>query len=107
MVWQPDPRIPGLGTTHALFKRSFWGRATTRAALQEIYGGLVASGVRKIQTFPFKSNWAIIGLAKSLGARDEGTFREHTLRRQKWTDVAILAIFQEDFERCLTGSTSH
>lgn len=101
VIWQPDPRIPGLGKSNAVFKKSFWGRTTARPALAEIYMELFASGVRKIQTAPFRSNNAVISLAKSLGARSEGVFERHTLRRGKWVDVARLAIFKEDFDRCL------
>jgi RimJ/RimL family protein N-acetyltransferase len=102
VIWQPDPRIPGIGTTHAVFKKTFWGRATTRPALAEIYTELFGSGVRKIQALPFRSNNAIIALAKSGGARTEGILERHTMRRGKLVDVVILALFKEDFQRCLS-----
>jgi RimJ/RimL family protein N-acetyltransferase len=95
-----EPWQPGVGTSHALFKRSFWGRTTTRNALDLVYSELFASGVRKVVNFPFRGNNAIIALGKSLGAVTEGVLKGQTLRDGKPTDVIILSLFKEDFEKC-------
>ena len=100
-AWQP-----GVGTSHALFKRSFWGRTTTRAALELVYAELFESGVRKVVSFPFRGNNAIIALGKSLGAVTEGVLKAQTLRDGQPVDVIILSLFKEDFEKCRRSSLS-
>ena len=95
-----EPWQPGVGTSHALFKRSFWGRTTTRQALELVYAELFDSGVRKVVSFPFRANNAIIALGKSLGAVTEGLLKAQTLRDGQPVDVIILSLFKEDFERC-------
>lgn len=97
--WEPWP-VPGIGVSHALFKREFWGRGTTRRALELVYGELFAGGVRKILGFPFQANHAIIGLGKSIGARTEGVLRKQTLQGGQPVDLVILGLLREDFERC-------
>jgi len=100
-AWQP-----GVGTSHALFKRSFWGRTTTRQALELVYAEVFASGVRKIVSFPFRGNNAIIALGKGLGAVTEGVMKAQTLRDGKPVDVIVLSLFKEDFEKCRRSSPS-
>jgi len=95
-----EPWQPGVGTSHALFKRSFWGRNVTRAALEQVYGELFDSGVRKVVSFPFRGNNAIIALGKSLGAVSEGLLKAQTLREGQPIDVVILSLFKEDFDKC-------
>ena len=97
-AWQP-----GVGTSHALFKRSFWGRSTTLAALELVYAELFESGVRKVVSFPFRGNNAIIALGKSLGAVSEGVLKRQTLRDGKPVDVLVLSLFKEDFEKWRNG----
>lgn len=95
-----EPWQPGVGTSHALFKRSFWGREVTRAALEQVYGEIFDSGTRKVVSFPFRDNAAIIALGKSLGAVTEGVLKGQTLRNGEPVDVVILSLFKEDFDRC-------
>lgn len=95
-----EPWQPGVGTSHALFKRTFWGRSTTRRALELVYAELFDSGVRKVVSFPFRTNNAIIALGKSLGAVTEGVMKGQTLRDGQPVDVIILSLFKEDFEKC-------
>jgi RimJ/RimL family protein N-acetyltransferase len=99
VAWEPWP-VPGVGVSHALFKREFWGRGTTRRALELVYGELFEDGVRKILGFPFASNHAIIGLGKSIGAKTEGVLRRQTLQGGKPVDLVILGLLKEDFEKC-------
>jgi RimJ/RimL family protein N-acetyltransferase len=99
VVWDPWP-VPGVGVSHALFKREFWGRGTTKRALELVYGELFAGGARKILGFPFASNHAIIGLGKSIGAKTEGVLRKQTLQLGKPVDVVVLGLLKEDFDRC-------
>jgi RimJ/RimL family protein N-acetyltransferase len=97
--WEPWP-VANVGVTHALFKRSFWGRRTTRTALMLVYQELFDSGIRKILGFPFKGNNAIIELGKSLGAKTEGVLREQTMRGGIPVDLVVLGLLKEDFEKC-------
>jgi RimJ/RimL family protein N-acetyltransferase len=103
IVWEPWP-MPGIGVSHALFKREFWGRATTHTALVSVYRELFDGGVRKILGFPFRSNHAIVGLGKALGARTEGVLRQQTLQGGRPVDLVILGLLKEDFERCQSDS---
>jgi len=100
IIWQAGP-IPEAGETHALFKREFWGRATTRAAAALVYAELFGEGVRKIMAFPFASNRAVIALALSLGFVREGMLREQTLKKGQPVDVAVLGLLRKDFEALL------
>jgi RimJ/RimL family protein N-acetyltransferase len=105
VAWEPWP-VPGVGVSHALFKRDFWGRATTRIALELVFGELFAGDVRKILGFPFGSNHAIIGLCKSIGMRTEGVLRKQTLQNGQPVDLVILGLLKEEFERCLSSRRS-
>ena len=97
-----EPWQPGVGTSHAIFKRSFWGRATARRALELVYREIFESGVRKVVNFPFKGNNAIIALGKSLGAVTEGVLRGQTMRHGQPADVVVLSLFREDFYAVLS-----
>lgn len=92
-----EPWQPGVGTSHAIFKRSFWGRATTRRALELVYREIFESGIRKVCNFPFRKNNAIIALGKSLGMRTEGVLRGQTLQHGQPADLVVLSLFREEF----------
>jgi len=95
-----EPWGPGIVVSHALFKREFWGSATTRRALELIYKDLFDSGVRKIMGFPFASNHAIISLGKSIGARTEGVLHGQTMQNGKPVDLTLLGLLKENFVPC-------
>jgi hypothetical protein len=63
-----------------------------------VYREIFDSGVRKVCSFPFKGNNAIIALGKSLGAKTEGILRGQTLRHGQPVDLVILSLFKEDFD---------
>jgi len=96
IIWQPWP-VGGIGETHAVFKKSFWGRATTRTALALVYAELFGSGVRKVMGFPFERNHATLALARSIGFHREGTLRQQTLKNGQPVDVAVLGLLKDDF----------
>lgn len=105
VTYEPWP-TGGVGVSHALFKKSFWGRAITRAALTLVYEELFANGTRKILGFPFRGNNAIIDLGKSLGAKTEGVLRQQTLKGGQPADLVVLGLLKEDFEKCRNSSPS-
>jgi RimJ/RimL family protein N-acetyltransferase len=105
VAWEPWP-VPGVGASHALFKREFWGHATTRTALELVYSELFSQGARKVLGFPFQSNHAIISLCRNVGFYTEGVLRHQTLQNGKPTDVVVLGLLKEDFEKCLSSRGS-
>ncbi|HNY39489.1 MAG TPA: GNAT family protein [Bryobacteraceae bacterium] len=92
---------PVLGTSHLLFKRSFWGQDTTIPAVRMVYEQAFGTGVSKIMSLVFRDNRAVISFAQKLGAHREGTFYRHTQRNGKLVDMVALGLSKEDFEKCL------
>lgn len=90
------------GETHALFRKDFWGKATTQTALRLVYAEVFASGVHRIYGMPFKGNDAMISLARSVGFQREGILRETTKRGGEYVDQVMLGMTQGDFEKCLS-----
>jgi RimJ/RimL family protein N-acetyltransferase len=88
------------GETHALFRKDFWGKVTTQAALRQVYAEVFASGVHRIYGTPFRDNHAMIALARSVGFQKEGIFRETTKRGGEFVDQVMLGMTQGDFEQC-------
>ncbi len=95
------PLTPVLAMSHVMFKKEFWGRATTEAAMSRVYEMVFSAGVQKIQSLVFQDNDSIISLAKAMGAVTEGVFHNHTLRNGKPTSMVALALFKKEFEECL------
>lgn len=95
-----EPTAPGVGTTHALFRKDYWGHDITVPALSTVYAGLFERGVRKIIGAPFRDNRAIVELGRKLGARVEGRLRAQTMRGGKPVDVVLLGLLKEDFDSC-------
>lgn len=89
---------PVTGVSHVLFKRSFWGEATTIPAITAVYRELFAAGVRKISSAVFADNHAILSLARKIGAREEGLLRQHTQRDGRMVDMVALGLLKEDFD---------
>lgn len=90
------------GETHALFRKDFWGKATTQTALRLVYAEVFASGVHRIYGLPFSDNNAMISLARNVGFRREGVLRETTKRGGEFVDQVMLGMTQGDFEKCLS-----
>jgi RimJ/RimL family protein N-acetyltransferase len=88
------------GDTHALFRKDFWGKATTQTALRMVYGEIFASGVHRIHGAPFKDNGAMISLARTVGFQREGILRETTMRGGEYVDQVMLGMTEGDFEKC-------
>jgi RimJ/RimL family protein N-acetyltransferase len=97
-----EPMNVVTGLSHALFRRDFWGRDTTRIALRMVYAEIFANGVNKIVGTPFRDNHAMRSLAVSLGARNDGILREHTKRGGVFVDMVLLGLTKGDFEKCLS-----
>ena len=93
---------PILVTSHCLFKRSFWGAETTIPALQQVYRQIFDEGTLKILSFAFADNKQLLGLARKIGAKKEGTLRRQTMREGKLVDMIAIGLLKEDFEKCLS-----
>lgn len=94
-----EPWSPVAGTSHCLFKRSFWGHRTTIPALQAVYAEIFAGGCEKILSLAFKDNANILGLARAIGGQKEGVLRKQTRRRGELVDMIAIGLLKEDFER--------
>lgn len=92
-----EKRTPVLAQTHLIFKKSFWGRATTETAIREVYDRVFQDGVLKIGSYVFQNNHAIISLAKAIGAREEGVLRNQTMQNGKPVNMVALGLLKEDF----------
>lgn len=104
-----DRHSPVMGTSFAMFKRSFWGRATTDAALRAVYGGLFAEGaapprLQKIASVVFEDNHAMRDLSRRGGGKEEGLLREHAMRGGKPVNMVLIGMTRGDFENGATKS---
>jgi RimJ/RimL family protein N-acetyltransferase len=96
---------PVVADAHAIFKKQFWGRATTLPVLEMVFAELFAEDadkppeqqLRKISSLVFRDNAAMIALAKSLRFEIEGTLLGHTLRSGSPIDMVVLSLQREDF----------
>jgi len=88
---------PVLAQTHVIFKKEFWGRATTETAIRDVYGKVFEAGVQKITSYVFENNHAILALAKAVGARQEGLLRNQTLQRGVPVNMIAIGLLKEDF----------
>ena len=95
VLWQPYN--PVNGAIHVIFKRAFWGRATTETALQMVFREIFESGVNKISASFYEDNHALRALAKALGAKREGWFEAQTIRNGKPVAMDAVAIFKDRF----------
>ncbi len=95
---------PVAADAHCIFKRSFWGYATTGEALRQVFEEMFEEGVLKIATVAFSDNAAIIGLTGRLGFRREGTLERQTLRDGKLVDQVILGLTKERFDEFMEGT---
>jgi RimJ/RimL family protein N-acetyltransferase len=110
-----ERQSPVMGISHAIFKQSFWGRATTVRAMREVYGKLFSEGtgdrgqeeagdkiarptLQKIASVVFEDNHAMRDLARRGGAVEEGVFRGHTVREGKLVAMVAIGLTKGDFE---------
>lgn len=63
---------PGVASAHCLFKRSFWGKATTIVALNQVFAEVFANGVHAFVFYPFSHNVGVRAMHKRIGAIDNG-----------------------------------
>lgn len=96
---------PVTGTTHALFRKDYWGHETTVEGLRQVYEALFASGVRKLMGPVFRDNRAIIAVGMMMGAKREGILRQQTMRGGKPVDVVVLGLVAEDFDKWRSART--
>lgn len=89
---------PVCGTTHAIFRKDFWGHATTVPALEAAYAEIFASGVERLLSFAFRDNSNLIHMAKVLGGVKEGTHPKMTKRNGQLTDMVSIGLMREKFE---------
>lgn len=101
-----QPQNPIAVVSHCIFKREFWGRKTTRPALEQVYREVFDSGVLRIGARIFADNQAIKALALEMGAKQEGTTRDATMRGGKPVDMIGLGLLREDFYGSISGGTN-
>lgn len=95
-----QPVSPVTGVMHLIFKKEFWGRATTDASMRLICGDIFGRGFNKITSFVFSDNNAIIAMAQRFGGKREGLLRQQTMRGGKPADMVAIGVLREDFEQC-------
>lgn len=106
VIWI-EPRTPVLVQSHVVFKRAFWGRATTEVAIRQVYSQVFDAGVGKIASFVFERNHDIVHLAKSLGARKEGLLRNHTMQNGEPVNMVALGLLREDFYASFSNGSNY
>lgn len=91
---------PGVWSSHLLFKKAFFGHSITLESVRQAYTQFFRDNLecRRIESLVFSDNSAIIGLARKLGARDEGTMREYTMRGGKPADMVSLGLLRSEFK---------
>ncbi len=86
---------PDKAELHLLFKKTFWGRATTRTALWMVCAQIFAAGVDTIESTVPADAGAVLALVKTIGAR-----REHigqSSRNGMPVDMIGLVLERNDF----------
>lgn len=95
-------QVPGIGTSHVVFKRSFWGHDTTLEAMRQVYEQAFSDGLHRVWSMVYTDNASMIALAKRLGFEREGRVRRAALRNGEWVDMFVLGLLKEDYEKCLS-----
>lgn len=93
-----EPVNPIRGTTHCLFKRSFWGASTTETALRMAFREVFEGGAQKITSEIFTDNHAMRSLAKRIGFREIAILTNETLRGGELADMALVELQRKDFD---------
>lgn len=89
---------PVVGTAHCVFKKAFWGEATTRVAIQSAVAQMFQR-CEKLSLPVLAGNLAIISLLKKMGASKEGVLRAQTRRDGKPVDMVMMALFKPTQEK--------
>ena len=88
-----------IAEAHCVFKRDFFGQATTLPALKLMAEMIFETGIKKIKMRTFRDNSAIKSLLLNAGAHQEGILRQETVRNGKLIDILLFAFFDEDLKR--------
>ncbi len=81
-----------------IFKREFYGSATTLPALQMVARQLFDAGIERITMSVYAHNSAIKSLIKKLGGAEEGRLRNYTKQNGQPVDLVIFGLLKADFE---------
>jgi len=87
---------PATAELHLLFKKSFWGRATTLPALRVVCEALFATGVDKIESTAPADSRAVLALTKAVGATHR-LLPGQTSRNGRPVDVIGIALHRDAF----------
>lgn len=98
VVYEPLSAVTG--NSHFYFRKDYWGREVTEAALRLVSAEIFAGGVNKICGCPFRDNNAVISVSMAIGAKREGVLRQQTRRGGRFVDVVVMGLLKEDFEQC-------
>jgi RimJ/RimL family protein N-acetyltransferase len=93
-----DPFRVWMGEAHTIFRKDFWGWATTAPALVSVARQIFKVGIKKITMRPFQDNQAMHALIEHIGGVHEGTLRSETLRDGKLVNVKVYGLMQEELE---------
>lgn len=87
---------PIVGTAHCVFKKTFWGHATTMEALRQAFLHMFEN-CTKISSPVMEGNKAMLSLLMKMGAKREGVLEAHTLRDGKPLNLVMTAFFRDSF----------
>jgi RimJ/RimL family protein N-acetyltransferase len=77
---------------HLVFKRGFWGRATTLEAVRQVGAQLFAGGVLKVEIWCWADNRRARSLARAAGAIEEGILTAQGWRDGQLVDCAVFGL---------------
>jgi RimJ/RimL family protein N-acetyltransferase len=85
------------GVIHVVFKRSFWGTATTEPMLREAVERYFATGAEKLNSIFFTDNHAVRAVVKKFGCRSEGVVAAATRRAGELVSLELWGVTKEEF----------
>jgi len=88
---------PSSADLHLLFKKTFWGRATTLAALRMVCEEVFATGVQTIESSAPTDSRALLALTKAVGVKHAGVVTGCALRNGKPVDMIALVLERNAF----------
>lgn len=86
---------PVAADLHLIFKKSFWGRATTRTALRLVCEEVFLAGVDRIESTAPADSRALLALTKGIGATSEPVGQNS--RRGKPLNMMALVLNRDAF----------
>jgi RimJ/RimL family protein N-acetyltransferase len=99
-----EPLNPVAGLAHLVFKRSFWGRATTDHAILAACRQVFESGLLKVCGMVFEDNNAVRAMYRRIGFREEGKLHGQTLRGGKPVNVIACGMTKEIWDGINNGT---